>query len=199
MVRPSRAVLVLAVCGTAMLMLSTSANAQQPSAKASGAISAELQNVKASLEKYQDPIAAVRDGYFSTLACLTFDDGAMGVHFINMGAVGPTIDPMKPAVLLYEPVGDKLKLAGAEWFVPLATGVKERPNLLGQAFDGPMDGHEPLMPAELKHYDLHVWLWKDNPDGLYAPANTAVKCPNATYSIREKGSARQHADAHNHN
>lgn len=195
--RSHRAVLVLSLLCAAPL-LTRPAHAQQMATKASGPVPPELLNVKQALEKYQDPIVAVRDGYFSTLACLTFADGSMGVHFLNMGTVGPVVDPMKPQVLLYEPVGDKLKLTGAEWFVPLATGVKERPSLLGQPFDGPMDGHEPLMPAELKHYDLHVWLWKDNPDGLYAPANTAVKCPNAAYSFTEKGTARQHADAHKH-
>jgi len=182
----------------AALVAVGSASAQQTSSKGSTALTPELINIKNGLEKYQDPIAAVRDGYFSTVACLAFADGAMGVHFINMGNVGPTVDPAKPPVLLYEPVDGKLKLVGAEWFVPLATGVKERPNLLGQAFDGPMDGHEPLMPVELKHYDLHVWLWKDNPDGVYAPANTAVQCPAGTYSFTAKETARQHADAHHH-
>jgi hypothetical protein len=33
---------------------------------------------------------------------------------------------MRPQILLYEPVGDKLQLVGAEWFIPLATGAKER-------------------------------------------------------------------------
>jgi hypothetical protein len=26
------------------------------------------------------------------------------------------------------------------------------------------------------HYDLHVWLWKHNPNGLFASTNSAVKC-----------------------
>lgn len=174
-------------------------NAQaQSAAKGSEALSPELANVKNALEKYQDPVAALRDGYLSTLACVAFADGAMGVHFLNMGTVGPTVDPMKPQVLLYEQVGDKLKLTGAEWFVPLATGVKERPQLLGHPFDGPMAGHEPIMPAELVHYDLHVWLWKDNPDGMFAPANRNVQCPAGPYSFTSKETARAHADNHPH-
>jgi hypothetical protein len=39
-----------------------------------------------------------------------------------------------------------------------------------------MDGHEPIMPAALKHYDLHVWLWKNNPKGMFTSTNAAVKC-----------------------
>src|SRR5690242_15282269 len=130
-----------------------------------------LDSVRVALQKYQDPVMAIHDGYFSTLGCVTIDrpggqgevpyrPGSMGVHFLNMAAVSPTPDPAKPSVLLYEPQGDKLVLVGAEWFVPLATGVKTRPVLFGHPFDGPMAGHHPLMPASMAHYDLHVWLFK---------------------------------------
>ena len=98
---------------------------------------AALNAVRAALDKYKDPIAAVRDGYYSTVGCVDFPKGgtehgameykpgAMGVHFINMGLVGPKLDSTKPQVLLYEPVGDKLVLTGAEWFVP--TEVSKTP------------------------------------------------------------------------
>lgn len=88
--------------------------------------------------KYQDPVVAVHDGYLSTLACLNFPHkslagheqypmGAMGVHFINAQLVGPVLDPMKPQILLYEPDGaGKLRLTGAEWFVPLAIAKGEQ-------------------------------------------------------------------------
>lgn len=32
----------------------------------------DLDRVRAALEKYRDPIVAVHDGYFSTLACIDF-------------------------------------------------------------------------------------------------------------------------------
>ena len=44
----------------------------------------------------------------------------MGVHFLNVGLVGKPLDPLQPQILVYEPVGDKLQLVAAEWFVPLA-------------------------------------------------------------------------------
>ena len=95
-------------------------------------------------------------------------------------------DPMQPAILLYEPVGGTLRLVGAEWFVPLATGVKDRPTVLGRPLDGPMMGHEPLMPGGLHHYDLHVWLWKENPAGLFSPTNPAVRCDGYGQSLAEE-------------
>jgi hypothetical protein len=110
----------------------------------------------------------------------------MGIHFLNFQLIGPVVDPMRPQILLYEPQGGKLRLVGAEWFVPLATGIKERPALFGQPFDGPMMGHEPLMPEALHHYDLHVWLWKANPAGLFSPTNPAVKCDGYEYSLAEE-------------
>lgn len=75
------------------------------------------------------------------------------------------------------------------WFVPLATGVKERPRLFGQPFDGPMEGHEPLMPRELHHYDLHVWLFKENPAGLFAATNPSVGCAGHGYALMEQPTA----------
>ena len=73
-------------------------------AEAQGAaLPAELQSVRALLDKYNDPIVAVHDGFLSTLGCISYPKGgsegamqyapgAMGVHFINMGNVGPTLD-----------------------------------------------------------------------------------------------------------
>lgn len=157
---------------------------------------ARLDRLRADLQKYQDPIVAIHDGYFSTLGCVVIDKpggpgevpyepGGMGVHFLNVQAISPVPDPARPQVLLYEPDGGKLRLVGAEWFIPLATGVKERPQLLGQPFDGPMQGHHPLMPVEMSHYDLHVWLFKSNPKGMFKPTNPAVTCSGYPYRMVE--------------
>ncbi|MEO7501473.1 MAG: hypothetical protein ABIW94_02430 [Gemmatimonadaceae bacterium] len=155
----------------------------------------ELQAAKAALAKYSDPLVAIRDGYFSTLACIDFPKGAkdgpieyppgaMGVHFLNPANIGPVLDPAKPQVLIYEQVGDKLVLTAAEWFMPVAAAGGKAPAIFGQTLAGPMDGHEPIMPAALRHYDLHVWLWKVNPRGMFTSTNAAVKCtPGATYTV----------------
>lgn len=132
----------------------------------------ELQALQARLAKYRDPIAAIQDGYFSTLGCVEYPDGTMGIHFLNPRLFGPEPDPSSPQILLYEPdEKGQLHLVGVEWFVPLATGVKERPSLFAQPFEGPMEGHEPLIPKEVHHYDLHAWLFKENPAGLFRHSN----------------------------
>lgn len=161
------------------------------------ALPPELQKLRSALDKYHDPIVAVHDGYFSTLGCVHYPfaagpgrvpyaPGGMGIHFLNVALIGPQVDALKPQVLIYEPKDDKLRLVAAEWFVPLSTGVKERPQLFGRPFDGPMEGHPPLIPSMLHHYDLHAWLWKKNPAGTFSPTNPEVKCPKGGYSIAEK-------------
>jgi hypothetical protein len=177
--------------GCAIVLLAVTAPPSQAQS-----VPAELQSVRKLLDKYNDPIVAVHDGFLSTVGCVEYPKGGaegsmryaaggMGVHFINMGNVGPTLDPAKPQVLIYEPVGDKLRLVAAEWFMPVQVAGGKAPSIFGKELQGPMEGHKPLMPAEVHHYDLHVWLWKTNPEGVYSPTNPAVKCPKTAYSFAE--------------
>jgi hypothetical protein len=169
----------------------TTAFAQAKQQGSAATTTAALNATRAALDKYKDPLVAVRDGYFSTLGCVTYPTGgghdamaykpgAMGVHFLNPQAIGPKIDSLHPQVLIYEPVGDKLRLVAAEWLVPTSVS-KTPPTIFGRQLEGPMEGHEPIMPAALRHWDLHVWLWKDNPYGVFSPTNSAVKCPTTGY------------------
>ena len=161
------------------------------------ALPAELASVRTLLDKYRDPIVAVHDGYLSSVACIEYPKGAvegsmkypaggMGVHFLNFQYVGPTLDPSKPQVLIYEPVGDSLRLVAAEWFMPAELATGSPPTVFGKALQGPMEGHAPLMPPGFHHYDLHVWLWKNNPEGVFSPTNPAVRCQTRGYSFAEE-------------
>jgi len=185
---------LLPVAGTVLLVSVPPALGGQAAA-APPKLPPALESVRAALDKYADPVVAVRDGYFSTIACVDFPEaggaghlpypaGGMGVHLLNPGAIGPQLDTLRPQVLIYELVGDRLRLAAAEWFVPVSV-TPNRPELWGHPFDGPMEGHEPFMPAALHHWDLHVWLWKENPAGVFSATNPAVKCPAGTYTFHE--------------
>lgn len=159
-----------------------------------GADTAQLSRIRIALDKYKDPVAAVRDGYFSTLVCIDFPHGGehsgdmsyaaggMGVHFLNVGLIGPQLDTLHPQVLIYEPVHDTLRLVAAEWFMPTQVS-SARPHIFGRDLDGPMEGHAPIMPPEAHHWDLHVWLWKTNPNGMFSPTNPTVRCPNGRYTV----------------
>jgi hypothetical protein len=164
--------------------------------RADDAADAQIEALRQSLGKYHDVYAAVRDGYFSTVGCvhysgetmeghMTYAKGSMGIHFFNPSFIGPTPDPEHPPILLYEPDGETMHLVGAEWFVPLAI-ASERPTLFGHPFQGPMEGHEPLLPREVAHYDLHVWLFRDNPLGMFEPTNPNVVCEGQPFALLEE-------------
>ena len=179
--RPSGVKAVTVVIATLLSFLLQGGVA--PAQTSSPALAEEWAKVRQALEKYQDVVAALADGYWSTVLCVQDESGAgMGVHFVNARLMGPVPDPMRPQILLYEPAGDKLQLIGAEWFIPLATKVQGRPSLFGQPFDGPMEGHPPTQPPQLHHYDLHVWLFRANPTGMFKPFNPNVKCPTGRYT-----------------
>jgi hypothetical protein len=163
---------------------------------AAAGLSPELVRARAALDKYQDPVVAVHDGYLSTVGCIEYTKGGegtmhyapggMGVHFLNLQLIGAAaLDPAKPQVLIYEPEGDRLRLAAAEWFVPVGAAGQRRPTIFGQELQGPMEGHVPLQPKGFHHYDLHVWLWTNNPAGVFSATNPAVKCPKQGYSFAE--------------
>lgn len=163
----------------------------------------QLDSVRTALDRFRDPVVALGEGYLSTVGCITFPTGggeggtmaykpgAMGIHFLNPALIGPVLDPAKPQVLLYEWVGDSLQLTGAEWFVPVAVS-KTAPTIFGQTLDGPMEGHPPILPAELHHWDLHVWLWKENPNGVFHSTNSAVNCAPGPYTFNESAPKMVH-------
>ena len=140
-----------------------------------------LQELRAATAKYHSLAQAAADGYLMEgEPCIEAPGlGAMGFHAANPALVGDsTSDPLQPDILLYAPdANGKLKLVAVEYLVfdadqDLSTD-DDRPSIFGQSFDGPMPGHNPFMPV---HYDLHIWLWADNPAGTFAPFNPSLSC-----------------------
>jgi hypothetical protein len=163
---------------------------------------AQIEALRKAMEKYKDYKVAIRDLYLSTVGCvhyagekipdhMVYAKGAMGVHFVNLTIKGPP-DPMKPNVLIYEPVGKSLKLVAVEWLVPHSPDVKEAPTLFGHKFMGPMEGHEPLIPKEFVHWDLHAWIFKDNPLGMFEATNPKVNCKGYAHELLEKPTRMMH-------
>ena len=195
------------IVAAALVLLSMPATEVVAQARQAGstAMTAELRAAKTGLDKYRDPLVAVADGFLSTVGCmeypkgvteghLSYKAGAMGVHFVNMANVGKPLSPDKPQVLIYEPRGDGLELVAAEWFVPAEMVKGPKPQIFGKDLEGPMSGHKPILPEGLIHYDLHVWLWRDNPNGIFHSTNPAVKCPpGARYTFtNDAPKAHQH-------
>jgi hypothetical protein len=153
-------------------------------ATAGGSPPDDLQAAKAATARYHSFQQALKHGYSvegePCVPPVPLPLPAMGIHAVNEALMADhTIDPLMPEILLYIPdKHGKLRLIGLEYWKADADQKLEtsgdRPSLFGQPFDGPFEGHNPTMPV---HYDLHVWLWEDNPSGLFAQFNPNLRCP----------------------
>jgi hypothetical protein len=140
-----------------------------------------LRDVRKATRVYRDVKAAEAAGYVAASSCEEDPKyGAMGIHYANPELVADgVLDPLRPEILVYQPTAHgRLRLGAVEYFQvdadqDLATD-SDRPWLFGVPFDGPMLGHNPEMPI---HYDLHVWLYRYNPAGIFAMWNPLVHCP----------------------
>lgn len=142
-----------------------------------------LAEVRQATARYHDVDAALADGYVPVGPCVEVPGlGGMGIHYVNFGlAADGAVDPLAPEILLYVPQGKGMKLVGVEYFVaigppgaPVPPDPPPAPIVLGQEMGGPFPGHGPGDPP---HYDLHVWLWQGNPDGIFEEFNPNVRCP----------------------
>jgi hypothetical protein len=141
----------------------------------------DLRKARQATKQFRDVEVAKKAGYEQGSEC-TEDPkyGGMGVHYENAELIADgKLDIERPEVLVYQPTRNgKLRLGAVEYFradadQDLATDP-DRPTLFEMPFDGPMLGHNPRMPI---HYDLHVWLYRHNPAGMFAMWNPKVKCP----------------------
>jgi hypothetical protein len=151
----------------------------------------QLEEVRRATKAYKDVEAAEAAGYVPAGPCAEDPKyGGMGFHYENLALIEDgELDPLRPEVLVYQPTRNgNLRLGAVEYFQvdgdqDLATD-DDRPWLFDVPFDGPMLGHNPVMPI---HYDLHVWLYRHNPAGVFAMWNPRVSC---TASAAEADAAR---------
>jgi hypothetical protein len=141
--------------------------------------SALLQIVRQSTERFKDVTVAEKEGYALSFGCVSGPDfGAMGLHFIN-GAIlqGGEVDATRPQIVLYEPAADgSLQLTGADYLVFADAWDKKNqgpPQLMGQIFQYFESPNRFGLPP---FYTLHVWAWKDNPNGAFVNWHPKVKC-----------------------
>jgi hypothetical protein len=165
-----------------------------------------LAEVRKATERFQDIKVALAEGYIRDPMniCDTADMmgrpaslGAMGIHFFRpdlLGISGPPnprvdgngthTDFRKPAILIYEPQADgALKLVAVENLVFQkswhAAGNKRPPSFHGVEYDTMQD--DPATKVDEAHmfephYDRHVWLYRPNPNGMFAQFNPKVSC-----------------------
>jgi hypothetical protein len=165
---------------------------------------AELAAIRAAAEKYLDINVALADGYIdpenmcvtAEMMGLPAEAGAMGMHFVRpdilkitsphprVNGDGTHTDFTQPAVLIYEPQEDgSMELVAVENLVFQKAwhdaGNAEPPVFQGRKWDLMAD--DPATPIDEAHgfephYDQHVWVFRDNPEGALQPFNPAVTC-----------------------
>jgi hypothetical protein len=180
-----------------------------------------LAAVRAATERFRDVNVALAEGYIRDPLnlCDTAEMmgrppelGAMGIHFFRpdlLGISGPPnprvdgtgihTDFLRPSILIYEPqVDGSLELVAVENLV-FARAWKEAghdapPSFHGVPYDTMVD--DPSTPADEAHlfephHDRHVWIYRTNPNGVFAPFNPAVTCEHH----RNGGAHHHHVSA----
>lgn len=175
----------------------------------------DLNAVRAATERFRDVKVALAEGYIpdpmnlcdtAEMMGQPAELGVMGIHYFRpdlLGITGPPnprvngsgthTDFLRPAVLIYEPQKDgSLELVAVENLVFIeaweAAGNREPPSFMGVPFDKMAD--DPATEIDEAHmfephYDRHVWLYRENPNGVFAQYN-----PNAT--------CEHHSQQHSH-
>ncbi|MBW3630592.1 MAG: hypothetical protein KY464_15015 [Gemmatimonadetes bacterium] len=165
-----------------------------------------LAAVRAATERFRDVKVALAEGYIQDPSgmCATAEmegrpaeEGAMGIHYFRpdlLGITGPPnprvsgtgtyTDFRRPGVLIYEPQSDgSLELVAVENLVFIRpwerAGNRQPPSFHGVPFDRMEDDPATeLDEAHMfePHYDRHVWLYRENPNGVFAQYNPNVSC-----------------------
>ena len=137
-----------------------------------------VQLVRKATKQFVDVNAATAAGYQPFLGCVSGPDhGAMGYHYVNSALVGDgQLDASRPEVLIYEASGGGLQLVGVEFVVIADTWLAQHgtpPVLEGQTFQFVSSPNRYGLPA---HFELHVWAWRNNPNGAFVDWNNKVSC-----------------------
>ena len=165
-----------------------------------------LEEVRRATKRFRDVNAALAEGYIrdpfnlcDTAAMMgrPASLGAMGIHYVRPDLLGITKPPSprvsgagthtdfrKPGILIYEPQADgSLRLVAVENLVFAAAwhaaGHTEPPSFHGVEWDSMKD--DPATAIDEAHmfephYDRHVWLYRKNPNGIFAQFNPTVTC-----------------------
>ncbi len=166
----------------------------------------DLTAVRAATARFRDVKVALAEGYVRDPGnlCDTAEMmgrpaswGAMGIHYFRPDLLGISAPPnprvdgtgthtdfTRPAILIYEPQRDgSLQLVAVENLVFIkaweAAGHTAPPSFQGVPYDHMEDDPATTIDeAHLfaPHYDRHVWLYRNNPRGMFAQFNPNVSC-----------------------
>jgi len=169
---------------TALMMIAAPAFAHGDADESAEQIQQLISDVRQATQKFHNVQTAIDLGYAAFadkdgLCVAQPGQGAMGVHYLNGTLVGDAVlDPLQPEALMYQPQKNgKLELAGVEYIV----------------FQGDWDALHPQPPVLFGHpfhlvrapnrynvpafYELHLWVWEHNRNGIFNDWNPKLTCP----------------------
>lgn len=142
-------------------------------------VSSDLARLREVIRPFQNLDAAVAAGYPRDVKdCIVHEHhGAMGYHHLNRNYIARDISVERPQFLLYErsPKGE-YRLNGVEFIIPFRFWPRDTvpPVFMGQTMK-PEDN--------FKYWYLHVWAWKDNPQGIFSDWHPSVYCAEGTRKV----------------
>ena len=120
---------------------------------------------------YQDIDAAIADGFVLLHPCEDRPgEGPVGIVYVHMGRLlDGVIDLKSPDALIYNPgTGAKPELFGVEFAITYGMWTAPQPpQFLGAQFQ---------REDEFGVWAMHAWVWRDNPEGLFAESHPRVTC-----------------------
>ena len=205
--KPRTTLLIVTFLGAGLVAYASSSDRASGPARP-GAGEPTLDEVRRATDRFRDVKVALAEGYIRDPfnMCETAEMmgrppalGAMGIHFFKPDLLGITAPPSarvtgsgthtdfrKPSILIYEPqVDGALELAAVENLVFAdawrTTGHSGPPSFHGVPYDSMADDpNTTLDEAHMfaPHFDRHVWIYRENPNGVFTPLNPAVTCAN---------------------
>jgi hypothetical protein len=176
--------ILAAACSADRLLPPTQTVAARPASDGASTDVAEadqnqiLATIREATARYHRVEAAIADGYVQGSPCESMPGQGIGIHFRKSSLFNAIVDPSQPELLVYEPQSNgDISLVAVAFVVPSAAWdpTHNSPPMLGdQVFEDKRtpDWSSPPFP----NYELHVWVWKENPNGMYATTNPKVSC-----------------------
>jgi hypothetical protein len=178
-----KTLLVAAAAATAAcLMLSAPARAHGQADESADNVQAQIAQVRHATRKFNDVQAAIDAGYAAFADkdgyCVSQPgQGAMGIHYLNNSLLTTEFDPLRPQALMYQPhKSGRLELLGAEYIVfqdAWDALHPQPPVLFGHPFHLVRAPNRYNVPA---FYELHLWVWEHNRNGIFNDWNPDVRC-----------------------
>jgi hypothetical protein len=135
-------------------------------------IEKEVKRIRSATMGFKSLDIAAAQGYARDVAhCLENPpQGGMGYHHQNDALMDDKIELERPEILVYERLSNgDYRLNGVEYIVPFSARPPDAapPTVMGQKLK---------RAPQLGIWYLHVWVWLENPSGLFADWNPRVKC-----------------------